>query len=228
MTAWADRWFASRVDLKPKTRSSYASLLRSRILPILGQRPIAGLSPLEVQEWVAQLQNAGLSASRVRQAAHLVGALMQDAVAEGLIWTNPCAGLRLPRITDSEIEFLTAVEVERLAAAIAPPYGVLVHVLAYSGLRIGEALALRRRRIDIDRRRLLVSESLADVSSQLSFGQTKTHQTRSIVLANFLATLLEGHLDQEVGQHPDALVFTSERGQPVRYGNFASASGCRR
>jgi integrase len=121
---------------------------------------------------------------------------------------------------DSEIEFLTAHEVERLAAVIQQPYGALVHLLAYGGLRFGEAAALRRGRCDLERGRITVRESLADVSGTLSFGTTKTHQARNVVLPRFLVEELRKHFRDHVAPGADALVFTSATGQPIRYGNF--------
>jgi hypothetical protein len=69
LDAWAARWMASRVDLKPKTQVGYISLLRTQILPAFGSRPISRIRPIDVQEWIARMQNAGLSPSRIRQAA---------------------------------------------------------------------------------------------------------------------------------------------------------------
>lgn len=217
---WSERWMASRADLKPKTRAGYASLLRSRILPIFGQRPISGIRPLDVQEWIAGLQVEGVSPSRIRQAAHLLGAMMKDAVASGLVATNPCQSAKLPRMPRREMQFFTAGQVESLTEAIAAPYGVLVLVLAYGGLRFGEAAALRQNACDLLRGRLIIRESLADVSGKLHFGPTKTHQRREVVLPSFLQEALGQHLDDEVGPEEGALVFSSPEGQPLRYSNF--------
>ena len=69
LDAWA-AWMASRVDLKLKTQVGYISLLRTQILPAFGSRPISRIRPIDVQEWIARMQNAGLSPSRIRQAAN--------------------------------------------------------------------------------------------------------------------------------------------------------------
>ena len=97
---------------------------------------------------------------------------------------------------------------------------MLIYVLAYGGLRYGELAALRRNDCDFDRSRLRVDESLANVSGQLHFGATKTHQRRFVTLPPFLCALLEQHLESHVGPAPEALLFTSPSGQPLRYNNF--------
>lgn len=84
-----------------------------------------------------------------------------------------------------EMDFLDAGQVERLASVTAQPYGTLVYVLAYRGLRFGESAALRRGACVLERSRLIVRESLADVRGQLHFGATKTHQRREVVRPGF-------------------------------------------
>ena len=63
---WAG-FMPTTAHLKPKTRASYASLLNATILPVLGDLPLGGLRPLDIQEWASGLAARGLSASRIRQ-----------------------------------------------------------------------------------------------------------------------------------------------------------------
>jgi len=88
------------------------------------------------------------------------------------------------------------------------------------GPRYGEAAALRRRSVNLLARRLTVEESLAEVSGRIVFGPTKTHAMRKLPLPPSLAAALERHLDERVGAAIDALLFTSPKGKPLRYGNF--------
>lgn len=87
------------------------------------------------------------------------------------------------------------------------------------GLRFGEAAALRRRCVNLLRRRLRVEESLAEVGGNLSFGPTKSHASRSVPLAPSVAERLSTRL-ADVRTDPDVLIFTSPRGGPLRYSNF--------
>jgi integrase len=221
LDAWAARWMASRVDLKPKTQVSYASLLRTQILPSFGRRPISLIRPIDVQEWIARMQNAGLSPSRIRQAANLLGSILKAAVNEDMLTKNPCATARLPRMRQREMAFFTAEQVESIAATTNAPYDTLIYVLAYTGLRFGEAAALRRDDCEFGRARLRIDESLAEVNGRLYFGAPKNHQRRYVVLPPFLTALLQRHLDEHVAAHGPSLVFTSPTGGPLRYGNFA-------
>ncbi|HVA03756.1 MAG TPA: hypothetical protein VMU64_08395, partial [Acidimicrobiales bacterium] len=76
---WGERWLATTTHLKPKTVVGYDSLLRSRILPTFEQVPIGAIRPIDIRVWLSQMQADGLSASRCRQAYHLLGAPNQRA-----------------------------------------------------------------------------------------------------------------------------------------------------
>ncbi len=81
-------------------------------------------------------------------------------------------------------------------------------------------MALRRKRCRLLRSRIEVAESLSEAYGRLEFGPTKTYRSRPVVLPAFLRDLLAEHLARHVAEDPDALVFTSPQGQPLRNTNF--------
>lgn len=115
---------------------------------------------------------------------------------------------------------LTPAQVRTLAEAMPALYRALVFVLAYGGLRWGEACALRRGRCDIGRMRLEIVESLSEVNGKVVFGPTKTYSRRDARIPAFVAALLDEHLQQFTGPAANALVFTSSHGEALRGPNF--------
>jgi integrase len=212
---WAERWFSSTVALRPGTRRTYRLLLDHQILPHFGGAPLASIDQLAVHEWQAGLVAAGLSPSRIRNAAQVLGQILDAAVAGGRLARNPAQGLRRPRIVEREMTFLTAAELERLAAEIADPHGVLVRFLGWTGLRIGEAAALRVGRLDLLARRVEVVEAATEVNGRLAWGPTKTGERRTVPLPRFLAEQLGAYLDGRP-HGPDALVFGMPHGGALR------------
>jgi len=110
--------------------------------------------------------------------------------------------------------------VELLADAIDDQYRALIYLLAYGGLRWGEAVAVRRRRLDLTRSRVEVTESLADVACTVHFGPTKTYEHRTVVLPSFVRDQLAEHVSRQGTTDLEALVFRSPNGGPLRYSNF--------
>ena len=218
---WASDWLAaSEPGLKPHTISGYRTLLRKHILPELGKAPLAKVRAVDVRSFVAKLSNAGMSPSRVRSTYFLVQAIFRAAVESGYIGRSPCVGVKLPRAVIREMHVLTAEQVKAIAAAVPEEYEALIHLLAFGGLRWGEAAALRRKRVNVLRRRVEVAESLADVDGRLIFGPTKTHQARVVTLPTKSNEKMREHLGRFVGADRDALVFTSPEGDPLRSPNF--------
>lgn len=221
--AWATRYMATVTHLKPKTRTSYQSLVASVIVPRLGKIPVGQLRPIAVREWVSELVATGLSPSRVQQAYRLLSQMMDAAETSGLIALTPCRGISLPKMPETEPVILTPAQVEALAGKIRKPYDVLVLVLGFAGLRIGEAFALRRSSIDLLNRRLIVRESLSEANGKLTFEAPKSHQQRSVSLPPFLVKRLEEHLLTKVPANAEALLFRSRNGTPMRHANFMRA-----
>ena len=157
----AERWYATTVTLKPKTREDYRSLLHNHILPTFGDRAVASLDTLAVRGWLAGLVSGGLSPSRAKHAYYVLYAVLEAAIQAGALVRNPAAGVRAPREISREMHFLSAAEVERLADAIVPPYGLLVRFAAYTGLRAGELAALRVKRLDLLRGTVRVVEAVS-------------------------------------------------------------------
>jgi len=213
---WSSRWMAGRVHLTPKTIAGYESLLRARVIPVWGPVQLGRITRAAVVAWVADMRAQGLSASRTRQAYHLLTSMLDAAVKETLLVRNPAAGVDLPRLRSKERRYLGHQQVAELADA-AGQYRALVLVLSYCGLRWGEATALRLRNVDLLRGRVDVVESVVEVSGALVFGAPKSHQQRSVGVPKFLRDEL---VEQMAGRPPGDLLFPSPNGAVLRVSNF--------
>lgn len=220
---WSARWLAAVApQLKHKTQASYRSLINSRINPALGDRELSSLRPITVTEWVAAMRTDGLSASRIRQAYRVLSQIMASAVDNDLIPQTPCRGVRLPRMPQTEPHIVTPLEASRIVDAAKGPHDLLIALLAFAGLRVGEAFALRRSDVDLGGGFLLVDENLAEANGTLVFDTPKSHQKRLLRLAPSLAKRLGAYLEQLPGGE-DALLFTTPAGKPLRYNQWRKA-----
>ena len=217
---WAVRWLRTKSHLKPKTLTGYRSNLKAHVLPAFGRYQLRHIDRMAVEEWIADLQATGLGPSGIRQARQVLNSMLTLAVDAGYLATNPAEAVRTPRQPEPQMLFLDADQVDRLANTIHERYGTLVYLLAYGGLRWGEAAALRRGRCDLVRSRISVAESVSEAGGELHFGPTKNHRSRTVGIPGFLRDLLDEHLHQHVPDEPDALVFTSPQGAPLRNSNF--------
>jgi integrase len=173
-----------------------------------------------VQRYVNRLaSDPNISSAQMRGIYSTLRAAINHGVKMNKVKVNSCVKIDLPRSRRQEMLCLSATEVRSLAEAIDPHYRVLIYTAAYTGLRAGELLALRRQDVDLLRGTITVRRSLKDHNGHLSFGETKTGTTRTVSLPKFLTRMLSEHFALSPGL-PDALVFASKTGLPLRHGNF--------
>ena len=213
---WAESWLAGRSHLKPKTLASYQSLLSTRVLPTWERVPLSKVGHSHVVAWVAGMRSEGLSASRTRQAYHVLTSMLEAAVRDGRVARNAAAGVDLPRLPTTDRRYLTHAQLDDLAERCGP-HRLLVLVLGYTGLRWGEAAALRGRRMDLFRGRIEVAESVTDVNGRMIFGSPKSHARRWVPIPRFLRDDLAVQL---ADRGPDDLVFPSAAQTPLRVQSF--------
>lgn len=101
--------------------------------------------------------------------------MLQLAVESRYLVTNPCRGVDLPRHPHREMRFLNPDEIERLSRAVTGRYRTLVLLLAYGGLRWGEAAGLKVARCDLLPSRIEVAETLIELDGGFGFGEPKTY-----------------------------------------------------
>jgi integrase len=212
----AESWAAGLGHLKESTANRYRGLVRHHVLPRFGSWAIGDVRHSDVRDWVHELSAAGLAPGTVRQAHRVLSLIFADAINDGRLAKSPCIGVKLPRAVRTEPQFLSSDEVSELVAA-ADPEGLSVAVLAFCGLRFGELAALKVKRVNMLRRRLIVAESVSEVSGRLVWTTPKTHQSRSVPFAPSLVPAITA---QCVGKSPEDLLFTSPEGGVLRLNNW--------
>jgi integrase len=158
----------------------------------------------------------------------LLRAILNVAVADEALASNPCRlrGAGIPKAARPS-RALTAAEALQLAEQLGRDsrterYRALVLVLAFGGLRFGEATALRRSDV-LPGGRLRVERSVRRVSGLWVVGEPKTDAGhRTVTLPAGVAGVLEDHLEKHVRDSPDALLFSTSSGGYLARSNWNS------
>ena len=221
LAEWAKRWQATTTNLRPTTRDLYAYLLRRFLLPTFGKAALSSIDALAVRAWLANLQAEQLSPSTVAKAYRLLSRILGAAVEAGYLLRNPCTVKGAGQERAPEMRFATVAQVAALAEAIGPRYRALVLVAAYGGLRWGELVGLRVKRVDLLHGRVTVAEQVAEVNGQLIPGPPKTAAgRRTVTLPAVAAVALAEHLAEFAEPGPEGLVFPAPQGGYLRRSNF--------
>jgi integrase len=193
----------------------YRSLLDTHVLPKWGGTAVGNITWKAIQRWIAELKNTDtgnrdgkLSASRIVQAYHVFRAVLGHAVKSKMLAMNPAADIDLPRKPTPDPRYLTHDQVSELAAECGE-HDVMVLLLAYCGLRWGEAIALTRGDVDFERARIAIRAAVTRTGRRYVLGPTKTHETRSVPVP---ATVLKLLRDRIEARSADKLVFPGSLG----------------
>lgn len=217
VATWARDWLKSQAQLKPTTLVGYESALSKHIIPRWGRRSLSDIGYAEIQHWISDLSKT-LAPQTVRNIYAVFSLVFSFAVRDGRLVRNPAEGIQLPRRIKAKRGYLTHAQVHRLADECGDSR-TLVLFLAYTGLRWGEAAALRVRDVDFTRRRMEVARAVSEPAGRIVFGTPKTHARRSVPFPQFLVEpIAEACKDRE----PDDLLFPSPNGDVIRAGNFRS------
>jgi len=213
---YANAWLDQRHELRPRTVELYRSLLKRHLLSTFAQVPLAEITTAAVRAW-----HAGIGRHRPTTAAkayRLLRSILATALADGLTVSNPCVikGVGQERAPEGRVP---SVEVVRaIADAAGGRYRAPVLTAAFSGLRSGELAALERRHVDLVHRTIAVERQAQTVVGRgRVLGPAKSAAgARTIAIPAELVGVLDGHLATWVAPDPASLVFTSDKGGPIR------------
>jgi integrase len=185
-------WLANQHHLKPSSLKPVEIAWRVHVEPKWGNRRVGEIRHSDVQTWITAFTKGSgkpRSATTVLRAYGVLASILDTAVMDRRIPSNPARGVNLPRKLKGKHTYLSHAQVDLLADN-AKKHRTLVLFLAYTGLRWGEATALHIGDVDFVRRRVDVHENAVEVSGTIHVGTPKTGESRSVPFPPFLAPLL--------------------------------------
>jgi integrase len=188
--AYGDRWLREHVAIncKPRTRELYASVFKRHIYPALGDLPLADVTRERLRELLATKAGAGLSRATLSNIIIPTRAMLNAAVDDGRIPGNPAVRLgRYSRgLTEQDARKVTALTTEELSAVLGaalkhyPEYADVLHVLAWTGLRLGEACGLQWGDLDAAGGFLEIRRAISYRQHRILVGAPKSGQARRV------------------------------------------------
>lgn len=170
--------------MKVKTYEGYESIVRVRVVPRIGRKTLAKLTPFDLQSLYADLTGAGLLSRSVHHTHRALHRAFTQALRWGLISRNPCDGATAPQPRRAENRVLTQEQVAcQLGTTRDHPAHALYVLAVTTGMRIGELLGLRWSDLDLDGARLTVRRALQRQNDAgLVFVEPKTSRSRRTVM----------------------------------------------
>lgn len=220
---WLHSWLENyvRPSVKVRTYERYKLIIEQHIKDKIGGMELDELTPLVLQAFITELlQNGnrrtgkGLSANSVNAVISVLQSSLKTARLLGLMKEYTADKLKRPKLTEKPVECFTLGEQKQIEQAILNGkkdklYGILLCL--YSGLRIGELIALQWMDIDLAKGILTVSKSCHDSKDGLIIDEPKTQSSRRMIpLPKQLLPILKG-----IKEKSNSPFVVSANGKPV-------------
>ena len=250
--AWMETWLEtySRPSVKLSTYVSYEQYIRTHINPLLGDRLMSSLRPMDLQNFFndrAARGNAkdekGLSPKTLTNLRNMMHMSFDQAMREGILSRNLVDDVRLPKLPKREMRVLNRKEQERLilSAQLSPEPSAFGVVFAmFTGLRLGEICALKWKNVDMEKRVVYVDStrkrlpcfdsSIKTATLVMDLSAPKTEASiRTVPLMNRLFNDIVQYKDQQEqimreypGYNAGGYMFCQENGAPYEPNSFAA------
>jgi integrase len=146
--------------VRPSTLIAYRRIVAHHVIPSLGRLALTELRKAHVRLLMNGLTRKGLSPSTVRNVRNVISGAMEQALDDDILTTNP------GRVPVSDADYGSKAQAFRgqfiviLEAVQGHPFEDLYNLIAYTGVRSGEALALEWRHVDLVHSLLTVEQTV--------------------------------------------------------------------
>jgi integrase len=191
----------SKDPISAATAESYLTLLRNQI-SLIGDKPVQKLETRDIEEWHSAMTASGISRRTMLHAHQVLSKALDDAVRHKLAAKNAAAIEGAPSPESEEVEILTAEQANHVLDALTGDVRTPAIVSLFTGLRVGEVLALRWSNVEFDAREIRVREALEETKQHgIRFKAPKTRAgRRDISLPDIVLTTLRDYRRQQLEQ----------------------------
>ena len=218
--AWLDQWLDSLppTGLKASTVRSYRDIVEYYIRPHLGHIRLARLTPEDVERMGKALAAAGKSTNTQRLARTTLRRSLKQAERRGYVSRNVVALTDAPHVEVDGRPVLSIEDAKHLLNAVQGDWLLALYTVSlHTGIRQGEALALRWSDVDLEAGTLTVTGTMDRKARQRTEPKTERSRRTVALTPQAVEALQEQQVRQnlEGTQGTDGLVFTSSKGTPL-------------
>lgn len=197
--------------IKISTRKIKFTIIDKHIAPYFKNKAVSEITPADISLWQNELLKSDMKESYMRAVNVQLVALFSYAVDFCGLIKNPC-GKMIGKATDkSAIAFWTLDEYQKFIATVNEPISFLAfELLYYTGIRIGELMALTPADFDFKNWKLSITKTYTKIDGQELITAPKTQNSiRTIDLPEFLCTEVMNFIAMNYGMKQENRIFST-------------------
>jgi integrase len=222
------RWLSTCAAMKVRARTleDYSALVDRYLIPSFGHKQLSALGTSDMNLLYKSMIDRGLSSRTVRYVHSVLHNALEEALKLGQLARNPAKLATLPKKTTKIMQSLSQETATRfLCEAKDDRFFALWMLLLTSGLRPGEALALRWSDLVADRLQIQRSLSRRGDGSWAMLEPKTARARRSLNLPHTTVVVLREHRRLQLQERLAAgaawtdldLVFPNQAGNPLEW-----------
>ena len=186
-------------ELKERTIKNKRYMIENRIIPYFGERRVNEITPSDVIQWQTEMKKMNFSDCYLRMLQNQMTALFTHASKIYNLKNNPCKKVKKMGRSDSRsLTFWTLEEYETFLDSVERDsrYFVLFETLFWTGMRIGELLALSKEDVDFENNQINIDKTFYRSGGKDIITPPKTEQSiRVIEIPEFLTDELRDYME---------------------------------
>lgn len=210
-------WKIYKEDMEKRLRESTMyqkeHIVTTKLLPYFGDTPLNQITPPMIRKWQGEMMSLGYMETYLKNLNNHLTCILNYAVKYYNLAANPCrkAG-SMGKSRANKMVYWTLEEFQQFLNAVSDKKisWIAFKILFWTGMRLGEMLALTAGDIDFENNTISITKSLNRMNGKDLITPPKTAQSvRTIIISEELAKDLKEYVDSLYSLSPETRIFSS-------------------
>jgi len=196
---WKMYYADMETRLREHTMRTKKYIVELKILPYFGNKRVNDITAADIRQWQNELIKIGNSPTYLKTINNQLSAIFNYAVRYYDLKSNPCAKAgSMGKSKAEEMDFWTGEEFRRFIDSVMNKrlsYMVFM-TLYWTGMRLGELLALNPKDVDLEKRTISITKSYQRLGKKDVITPPKTPKSKRVItIPEFLAADIKDYMD---------------------------------
>ena len=212
---FADFWKMYCADMETRLREhtmrTKKYIVELKILPYFGNKRVNDITAADIRQWQNELIKMGYSPTYLKTINNQLSAIFNYAVRYYDLKSNPCAKAgSMGKSKAEEMDFWTGEEFRKFIDSVMNKrlsYMAFM-TLYWTGMRLGELLALNPKDVDLEKRTITITKSYQRLGKKDVITPPKTPKSKRVItISEFLAADIKDYMDSLYDLQEDDRLF---------------------